>query len=246
MVLFPALVVTLNGIFTVTMVRQFLRRRKSYQLAWTASLILGCAAAAFYLLFLGFGRLTVYFQIYYLCGGLLMAAYLGLGSIYLHAGKRVGNYAAGVLILASVVAAFCLFSAPVDASRLHAAASSLGPGTSAIGPGPWKALAAVLNSLGAVAVIAGAIYSAWRSIIRHAPARIFQANLLIAGGTLIAAIAGVVADQGTFAGSFWIVLAVGFIVLFAGFLLASHPPTSAPGSSGTVVSKRTLPATSES
>jgi hypothetical protein len=220
-VIFPILVVVLNGFFSIQVLRQFLRRGRSYQLVWTCALVLGFLAAFFYLLFLADSTSPVYFRLYYIFGGLLMAAYLGLGSVYLHLPRRAADTIAVIVVIASVVGATLIFQAHVDVSRLHSSARSIGPGTNALGPGAWKALVAILNSFGALAVITGAVYSAGRTFTRHAPVRFLWANILIAGGTLIAGAAGIVADQGVFAGSFWAVLLVGFIVLFAGFLLAS-------------------------
>src|SRR5579862_7112086 len=177
MLVFPVSVVILNAGFAVEMMRRFIRRGRSYYVAWAAALLLGFLAAAFYLIFLGSMDQTVYFKMYYLCGGLLMAAYLGLGSVYLHAGRRIGDVVTLVLVLASVVAAGFLFSTPVEIAKLHGLSKSLGPGTSALRPGAWKVFAAILNTFGAVAVIVGALYSAWRAIGRQAPVRFVWANI---------------------------------------------------------------------
>ena len=222
------LVMVLNSAFAAMVLRQFTQRRRPYQAAWAAALLLGALAALFYLVFLRFLEPNIYFKLYYLCGGVLMAAYLGLGSVYLHAGRRVGGVVALLLVVMSLIAAGSLLSAPTDAAKLHHAAATLGPGTNALGAGAWKAFTAVLNSFGALAVVAGAVWSAYRTVRRDARLRFVWSNVLIASGTLIAGVAGFAADQGTFAGSFWAVLCAGFIVLFSGFLLASSGPPARP------------------
>lgn len=219
MIIYPFLVAILNAIFATVVWRQFVNRRRPHQFVWTVALLLGCLAALFYLLFLAFAHNDVLFKLYYICGALLMAAYLGLGSVYLHAPRAAANWTAGILIAGSVMGIVLLMAANVDQIRLDAAAATVGPGTNAIASGPWKTLVAILNSFGALAVMGGAAYSAWVTAKRRAPANFLYANVLIALGTFVAALAGGFADQGTFAGAFWVVLALGFVVLFAGFLL---------------------------
>ncbi|HEV3310903.1 MAG TPA: hypothetical protein VG815_10340 [Chloroflexota bacterium] len=228
MSIFPLIVVAVCGTFATIVFRQYLRRRRPYQLAWTAALTLGLLAGLFYVLFLLSHHDETMFRLYYVCGGLLMAAYLGLGSLYLHAPRRIANACAIALLYAGCLGAVLLFQAKLDPARLALAAHNVGPGTNAIGSGAWKAMVAILNSLGALAVIGGAIYSAWRTIKRHSPQRFLWANVLIATGTILAAIAGAAADQGKFAGAFWLVLALGFVVLFAGFSLTALPVRAEP------------------
>lgn len=221
MLTFPLLVLVLTAAFSARLTRQCVARPRPHLLAWLASMLMGLLAAAFYLLFLASGHNSLNFKLYYLFGGILMAAVLGLGSVYLHLPRRVGDVVAVLLALAGVGAFVCLLSVSTIPSRLDAAAANVGPGTNALAPGAWKAFAAVLNSFGAVAVVAGAGYSAYRAATGRAPSQFLAANLLIASGTIVAALAGVAAAQGAFAGSFWALLAAGFAILFSGFLLAS-------------------------
>lgn len=197
-----------------------------HQLVWTAALTLGLLAALFYLLFLVSGHNSLLFKLYYVCGALLMAAYLGLGSIYLLSPRRYAHWTAVVLVFLSIVGAVLLISAGVDGARLAHAAQVVGPGTNALRPGAWKAMVAMLNTFGALAVIGGALYSGWSTWKRHSPPTFLWANVLIAAGTFLASLAGAAADQGSFAGSFWLILAFGFVVLFAGFLLTTRTPRS--------------------
>ena len=219
MIIYPFSVAVLNAIFATVVWRQFVSRKRPHQLVWTVALLLGCLAAVFYLLFLAFGHNDVLFKLYYIGGALLMAAYLGLGSVYLHAPRTIANWMTGALVVASLIGIVSLMAAGIDPIRLDAAAATVGPGTNAIASGPWKAMVALLNSFGALAVIGGAVYSAWVTAKRRAPANFLYANVLIAIGTFVAALAGGFADQGTFAGAFWVVLALGFAILFGGFLL---------------------------
>lgn len=219
MVIYPLIVVVVCAAFASIVFRQFLSRRRPHQLVWTVALTLGLMAALFYLLFLVLGHNALLFKLYYISGGLLMAAYLGLGSIYLLAPRKYANGTAVLLLALSIVGIVALLGASTDAPRLTHASHMVGPGTNAIRPGPWKPMVAILNIFGSLAVIGGAIYSGWQTLNRRAPSSFLWANVVIATGTFLAALAGSVADQGAFAGSFWLILAAGFVVLFSGFLL---------------------------
>jgi hypothetical protein len=198
---------------------QYLKRRRLYQLVWTISLVLGALAGLFFLLFLAEDREATYFRLYYIAGALLMAAYLGRGSIYLHAPRRWANATAAVLVLASVAGAVLILAAPIDGAALHA--GNVEAGTHIIS-GPSVIFIAVLNTFGAAAVIGGAVYSAWKLIRGRGPGRLVAANVLIAAGTILASLAGALARITGNGSAFWALLAAGFVVLFGGFLLTTQ------------------------
>lgn len=235
MLAYPLVVVVINALFGFIVGRQYIRRRHPYQLVWTLALGLGFFAALFYVMFLALSDNADWFKLYYICGALLMAAYLGLGSIYLHAKRPVADMTAAAVSAVTVLGILLLLTSGTDPNRLMLAAHSVGPGTNAIFPGPWKAAVAVMNIFGALAVFGGAVYSAVQTVRRRVNVMLVYANVLIAVGTFLAALAGTAADQGSFAGSFWLILAAGFVVLFAGFLLTTrgHPTGSLIGTNPT-------------
>jgi hypothetical protein len=216
--LLPALVALVALLFAGSLARIYVSRRRPYQLVWILSLLLGALAGITFVLFLATDRNAGFFLVYYATGGLLMAAYLGLGSVYLFAPRRVAHATAGVIVALSVVGLGFLLSAPIHTTALHAA--NVEAGTKIV-TGPSIAFIAILNTFGAAAVIGGAMYSAWRLYNRQGPARLLVANALIAAGTILAALAGTlarVASDGTY---FWALLLVGFVVLFVGFNLTT-------------------------
>ncbi|HEX6510082.1 MAG TPA: hypothetical protein VF221_20835 [Chloroflexota bacterium] len=225
--MFLPLVVTIVAFaFAAVLIKQFRERRRPYQLVWSAALLMGGLAGLAFVLFLGQGRNEVFFKAYYIFGALLMAAYLGLGEIYLLASRRIADMVAGALLVLSVVGLLLVAFAPVDTAVLHG--SNVEGGTKAIS-GPAIIFIAVLNTFGAVAVIGGACYSALRVWKRHSPLRFLASNVLIATGTVLASLAGTLARVTSSGGSFWALLAAGFVVLFAGFLLTTAwRPRSAP------------------
>lgn len=221
--LLPLVVTVVAFVFGVLLLNQYRERRKPYQLVWAAALFMGCLAGLTFVLFLADGRSVFFFRAYYIFGALLMAAYLGLGEIYLLAPRRTSGTTALIVLVLSVIGISFISIAPVDTSLLHG--SNIEGGTKAIG-GPAIVFIALLNTFGAVAVIGGAGYSTYRVWKRHSPVRFLFANVLIATGTLLASLAGTLARVTASGSSFWGLLAAGFVVLFAGFLLTSTPRRS--------------------
>ena len=161
---------------------------------------------------------------------LLMAAYLGMGSLYLALSKRVADLILAALVIVSAFGVALVLVAPVDVVALHRLQHTSGAGTGVLKPGPWLLwLIAVLNSFGAAAVIGVALYSAYKVLRRQAPVRFAVANVTIAIGTGIVTYAGTAARLGS-PNDFWILMAVGWVVIFAGFLLTLKlAPLARPG-----------------
>ncbi len=219
----PLIVTAVAFVFGAMLLNQYRERRKPYQLVWAGALFMGCLAGLTFVLFLADGRSVFFFRAYYIFGALLMAAYLGLGEIYLLASRRAADITALTVVVLSVIGLSFISIAPVDATLLHG--SNVEGGANAIS-GPAVVFIAVLNAFGAVAVIGGAGYSAYRVWKRRSPTRFLAANVLIAGGTLLASLAGTLARVTSSGGSFWALLAAGFVVLFVGFLLTAAPRQS--------------------
>jgi hypothetical protein len=88
-------------------------------------------------------------------------------------------------------------------------------------------LAAVASGGGALVVIGGAVWSAWR--LRRGP--LLVANLLIATGTLVLSAGGLLNSVLEEMEAFAVTLVAGITVLFAGFLVATgrrSGPVEAP------------------
>ncbi|MBI2165853.1 MAG: hypothetical protein HYU29_05555 [Chloroflexi bacterium] len=84
----PLLTALVSLAFFATVVDQYLERRKAYQLAWAAGLLLYCIASLMQGLRAFMGPEEVLFRIWYIAGALLVAAYLGMGTLFLLARPR--------------------------------------------------------------------------------------------------------------------------------------------------------------
>jgi FtsZ-binding cell division protein ZapB len=97
-------------------------------------------------------------------------------------------------------------------------------------PGPWLVTIILLNTLGVVAIVGVAIYSGWKLIQRQSnigglrTSNFLWANVLILVGALFDGAAGSLARFLGLQSTFWLIMALGWIILFAGVLLISHRP----------------------
>lgn len=224
MAIYPFVVALIALVFGGTVLRQWAMRKRPQQLLWGVSLLMAALAALLYIAFLATGA-DLIFRVYYIFGALLNAAYLGMGSLYLVLSRRVANLVLSGLVIASAFGVALLLVAPLDAAKLHAAQGLGSSGAGVIKPGLWLLLFVLHNIFGALTVIGVAVYSAYKVGRQQAPRRFATANITIAAGVLIVSQAGSGARLGaTSTGFFWIVTAVGFGVVFVGFLLTTSLP----------------------
>jgi hypothetical protein len=177
------------------------------------------------------GWSTASFRVFFLTGAILNVPWLGLGTVYLLFGQRVGHAMRTVLVLLSGIAVGVVLTAPtkraVDPDVFPTAKELFG-----VGP---RLFAALGSGIPAVVIIGGALWSALRIMRNRVPAATTSArraaihpNQLAAGNLLIALGAIVLSASGTIAGrlgkdrAFAITLLVGVSVLFAGFIVASN------------------------
>jgi hypothetical protein len=169
-------------VFALTILRQFIDRRRIYQLTWAGALGMFGAAALFEGLAGAWGWSPTGYRLYYLLGGILTVGWLGLGTVQLLFPGRLALAAFWVMALLSLSAIPAVVVAPVHAELLRQAE----PGRGVIG-GLAPVLAPVVNSLGSMALIGGAAWSAWIAWRHQAAARQVLGLALIATGALGAA-----------------------------------------------------------
>jgi hypothetical protein len=202
-----------------TLVR-FTRDRRPQDLAWTVSLGMFALASAALATGVSTGWDNGTFRVFFLLGAVLTVPWLALGTVYLLAGRERGRRVQWGLVFFSGLATGVLLTAPID-GPIHGNAIPVGSEVFGVFP---RVLAAVGSGVGALVIIAGALWSAWRfARARTTPGngRRAAANLLIALGTLVLSSGGLI--QG-FAGkdeAFVISLASGIAVIYAGFLVAA-------------------------
>jgi len=210
---------------------RWLRRRAAHDLAWTIAMALFALGAGSLWWAESRGWSTASFRVFFLTGAILNVPWLGLGTVYLLFGQRVGHAMRTVLVLLSGIAVGVVLTAPtkraVDPDVFPTAKELFG-----VGP---RLFAALGSGIPAVVIIGGAFWSALRIMRNRVPAATTSARRaaihpkqLAAGNLLIALGAIVLSASGTIAGrlgkdrAFAITLLLGLSVLFAGFIVASN------------------------
>src|SRR5258708_18186861 len=96
------------------------------------------------------------FRFYYILGGALMPAWLGLGSIALVSSSRVSYICLTILYILSALATVLIFFAQVDMTKLAIIAGN--PGTGILQAGLLGGTIIIFNLLGGVAGGGGATF----------------------------------------------------------------------------------------
>ncbi len=214
--------------FAGATLERWLVRRRPHELAWTISLALFAAASAALWVAEAVGWNGPSFRAFFLFGAVLNVPWLALGTIYLLAPRSVADATRWGLAVVSGFAAGVVLMAPL---RGPVPSDDLPQGSELFGPLP-RILAAVGSGLGALVVIGGALWSAWRllrtprsSASARAAAigarRLAIGNLVIAAGTLVLSASGTLAGRLGKDRAFALTLVLGIAILFGGFLIAT-------------------------
>lgn len=214
-ILVPGLASLISLIFAAAVFDQYLSRRRPYQLAWAIGLLAWAAGTAAEAVIGAAGLHPLPYRLWYLCGAILTAAWLGLGSLYLHLGHRtaVGHAVAVLLLIASIGAAVAVLSAPLDLSLAYAQGHLVGRAL----PVSVRLLTPFFNIFGTVLLVGGAVWSAVRFWRRHVHGYRVVANILIAAGALLPALGGSLSRFGV-PEFLWLSELFGVIIIFLGFL----------------------------
>jgi hypothetical protein len=205
--------------FALSTYERWQRGRRPHELAWTAAFALFALASAALWVGASSGWTGVWFRLFYLFGAIVDVPVLAVGTVYLLGRRRAGDIAAGGVALVSAFAAGVLAVAPLTHPvPVH----RLPKGSEVFGALP-RVLAAVASAAGALVVLGGAAWSAWR----YRRGRMVLANASIALGTLVLGAGGLLNSALGEMGAFAVSLAIGIALIFAGFLAALRPVAGA-------------------
>jgi len=221
--LLPFLSSVLSFIFAFLLFKRYTVRRGPHLLLWGIGMVfygIGGFCEAFYGA-LGWNALI--FRLWYLFGAILVAAWLGQGTVYLLARRRWAHVLMAILGLASIYAAFRVFTAQIDpglmTTSLHTGSEL--SGHAIVTPGV-RTLTPFFNLYGTVTLVGGAAWSAfifWRKrVLLHRTI----GNVLIAVGAILPAFGGAFSRFGI-SNALYISELLGAILLFIGFLRAITP-----------------------
>lgn len=210
-------------VFAVLIFKRYADRRGTHLLIWGIGMVFYGIGGFCEAYFGAFGWHPLIFRLWYLFGAILVAAWLGQGTVYLLAKRNWAIALTALLVLGSIYAAFRVFTAELDPSLMT---SSVHTGSElsghAIVTSGVRTLTPIFNLYGTVTLVGGAVYSAyifWRKrILLHRT----LGNLMIAVGALAPAFGGAFSRFGI-PGALYLGELFGAILLFAGFVRATSP-----------------------
>ena len=216
------------GRFAVVIFRRYSVRRRPYLLLWGIGMVfygIGGFCEGYYGA-LGWNPLI--FRLWYLFGAILVAAWLGQGTVYLLAKKKWANALMAVLAVGSLYGLIRVFGAELDptlmTTSLHTGSEL--SGHAIVTPGV-RTLTPFFNLYGTITLVGGAAWSAWlfwrKRILLHRT----LGNLLIAVGAILPAFGGTFSRMG-FSGALYISELTGAVLIFIGFLRAITPMGGRP------------------
>lgn len=219
----------------ILILKRYLARKGPHLLLWGIGMTfygIGSFSEAYYG---AFGWNSLVFRLWYLFGAMLVAAWLGQGTVYLLARPRLAHGLMIILGLGSLYGLFRVFSAELDPSLMAeglTAGSELS-GRAIITPGV-RTLTPFFNLYGTITLVGGAMWSAWifwrRRVLLHRAV----GNILIAVGAILPAFGGAFSRMGV-EGALYLTELLGAVLICLGFLRAttlmdsSQPEAAAEG-----------------
>jgi hypothetical protein len=213
----------ISFIFAFLVLKRYQTRRGLHLLLWGIGMILygiGGFCEGYYG---AFGWSPLIFRLWYLCGAILVAAWLGQGTVYLLAKRKWAHGLMALLALGSLYGLIRVFGAELDpdlmTSSVHTGSEL--SGHAIVTPGV-RLLTPFFNLYGTVTLVGGAAWSAWifwrKRILLHRTI----GNILIAVGAILPAFGGAFSRMGL-SGALYVSELLGAVLMFIGFVRAITP-----------------------
>jgi hypothetical protein len=227
----PFMSSALSFILAFVILMRFVARKGAHQLLWGLGMVcygIGGFCEAYYG---AFGWNDLIFRLWYLFGAILVAAWLGQGTVYLLARRPWAHALMVILILGSLYGAFRIFTAQLNpallTSSLHTGSELSG---NAIVERSVRLLTPFFNLYGTLALVGGALWSAWifwrKRILLHR----VVGNVLIAFGAIAPAFGGTFSRFGI-PYALYILELLGVIFIGLGYWRAITPMKAEAGQS---------------
>ncbi len=204
-------------IFAFFVFRRWQYRHRLYLLFWGIGLLFyatGGAMEAYYGLI---GWHPLVFRVWYLLGAVLVAAWLGQGTVFLLMRRKWAWALFAILAVGSLYAAYKVFTATLDPALMIGSELS----GHAITSGGVRVLTPFFNIYGVLMLVGGAAYSAWIFWRKRVLLNRVIGNILIAVGALAPGFGGAFQRAGMpyalYIGEF-----LGAVLMFMGFMRATH------------------------
>lgn len=210
--------------YALVVLGRYLSRGGVHHLLWGLGLVMygiGSVTEAYYIA-LGWNDLV--FRLWYLFGAMLVAAWLGQGTVHLLVRNWVAPILTATLIILSIYGAWQISTASLDPNLIPSGESLSGK---AITSGGARSLTPIFNIYGTLTLVGGALYSAWVFWRQRILFWRMVGCVLIAAGALAPALGGTLSRFGLteylYLGEF-----LGATIMFVGFLLTIRRAAPAP------------------
>ncbi len=213
----------ISFIFAFFVLKRYFERKRAHLLLWGIGTIFYGIGGFCEFYYGAFGWNELIFRTWYLFGAILVAAWLGQGTVYLLANRKWANTLMAILGIASLYALYKILTAQLNPALMigegHTGAELSGH---AIVTSGVRGLTPFFNIYGTAMLVGGAAYSAWifwrKRILLHRTI----GNILIATGALLPAFGGIFSRL-QFPGALYLGEFFGVILLFWGFQRATTP-----------------------
>jgi len=216
----PLLTTIVSFVFFVLLVRQYAQRHKIHQLLWTVAMLFYSASALMEFLMNSdvMGASIPLFRIYYVLAAPLVGL-LGAGVMYLLARKMIARLFLGFVIIFSLMLAVTGFLTPIStttfASNFSGSLANNLMNASTAFSMTVRIFAIVLNIVGGLALIGGALYSFVRDMSR-------TYNIFLGIGGLLPMLGGSLLGLLNNSDVFFEFELGGTVFLFIGFVLSAR------------------------
>jgi hypothetical protein len=218
----PILSTIVTFAFAAAVLRRWRYKKGPHLLLWGMGLIwYGLGTLSEVILAFTFNPLIL--KLWYLSGAILTAAWLGQGTVYLLVRKRgVADILMAFLGFASLVALLLLLLAPITpaAANFHTGLPASTQYQDILVRSGWIILLTILlNIYGTIALVGGAIYSAFLFWRKHVLVQRMLGNILIAAGAMMPAVGGSFVRAGL-PDFLYLSEFLGVVIMYGGFMLA--------------------------
>ena len=205
-------------IFAGLVFKRYMKNHHPHLLLWGIGMVfygIGGFSEGYYG---AFGWNSFMFRLWYLFGAILVAAWLGQGTVYLLAKRKWANALMALLALGSIYGLIKIFGAELDPALMTGSELS----GHAITSSGVRILTPFFNLYGTVMLIGGALWSAWifwkKRVLLHRTI----GNILIAAGAMSPAFGGSLSRFGM-SDALYISELLGAVLMFVGFWRATTP-----------------------
>jgi hypothetical protein len=217
----------LSSIISITFAffvfKRYIQRKGLHLLLWGIGMVFYAIGGFCEGYYGAFGWNPLVFRLWYLFGAILVAAWLGQGTVYLLANRKWAHALMIILGIGSLYGMVRVFTAQLDPSLMT---SSLHTGSElsghAIITDGVRVLTPFFNLYGTVTLVGGAVWSAWIFFRKRILLHRTIGNILIAVGATAPAFGGVFSRFGV-SGALYIGELLGAVLMFLGFWRATTP-----------------------